>query len=543
MLRLRFNAVLTQFDLFDNVITQRSENQTGVWLSGLDVASADALQLHRKFFEAPPIICYLDRGTGAAIRRARTRLPGGGSNPVAIIRVPRERMVGSGIASSVFHEVGHQAAALLGLVESLRPELRAMARSHPQDARSLGTVGALDLRDRRRLLVGRARRRCRDHGPDGRRQPAARVCLPAGCSRSSPHAVDPRQAQRCTWAVPCIRMPIWGELIDLWDSYYPPQGLDPHLLDTICTCSSARFPTLVTLLLHHRPAALQGRSLLEVLDLHELQPGAPSQPTAALAQRASGNVQGPSHPGFRRDRSGPRRRQDHPRGGKPGTRQTPHALGSHQHPRSGCRLHQRRFAPPTKTCIASNTINRFQPQRGDHHGRFNENREGCIRGVVTANGKACRGNPRSRGSTSGGNISVGRAETIRSASRLLRVTTTQRDAIEFNTCPTALHRWYAAPSSSSSTADTVALRNSRSGVKRPNRFSRFPSVTFQLRKREKDTRTTVCHAVVGEPVIAQLSNPPSRPLKVEIWAAAGCQRGRKRRRSGNSVSDVPEPSS
>ena len=49
MLRLRFNAVLTQFDLFDSVITQRSENQTGVWLSGLDVASADALQLRQKF--------------------------------------------------------------------------------------------------------------------------------------------------------------------------------------------------------------------------------------------------------------------------------------------------------------------------------------------------------------------------------------------------------------------------------------------------------------------------------------------------------------
>src|ERR1700742_124754 len=45
MLRLRFNAVLTHFDLFDNVITQRSESETGVWLSGLDVLSADALRL------------------------------------------------------------------------------------------------------------------------------------------------------------------------------------------------------------------------------------------------------------------------------------------------------------------------------------------------------------------------------------------------------------------------------------------------------------------------------------------------------------------
>ena len=37
-LRLRFNDVLSQFDLFPEVITQRSEHETGVWLSGLDVS-------------------------------------------------------------------------------------------------------------------------------------------------------------------------------------------------------------------------------------------------------------------------------------------------------------------------------------------------------------------------------------------------------------------------------------------------------------------------------------------------------------------------
>ena len=124
ILRLRFVGVLTHFDLFNDVITQRSENEIGVWLSGLDVVSADALKLRQPVFDPPPVICYLDRGVGAAIRPARTRLPGGGDNPAAIIKVPRERMVGSGIASSLIHEVGHQAAALLGLVESLRPEIR-----------------------------------------------------------------------------------------------------------------------------------------------------------------------------------------------------------------------------------------------------------------------------------------------------------------------------------------------------------------------------------------------------------------------------------
>jgi hypothetical protein len=123
-LKLRFNAVLSQLELFHQVISQRSENEQGVWLSGLDVVAADALALP-DYYQAPPVICYLDRGIGGAIRRARTRLPGGGENPVAVIRIPRERMIGSGIASSLVHEVGHQGAALLGLVPSLRLALRA----------------------------------------------------------------------------------------------------------------------------------------------------------------------------------------------------------------------------------------------------------------------------------------------------------------------------------------------------------------------------------------------------------------------------------
>ena len=127
MLRLKFNVVLTQFDLFSDVITQRSESEIGVWLGGLDVVSADALELPG-YYEAPPVICYLDRDIGAAIRRARTRLPGGGRNPVAVIRVPRERMIGTGIASSLVHEVGHQAAALLDLVNSLRQILKDLQR-------------------------------------------------------------------------------------------------------------------------------------------------------------------------------------------------------------------------------------------------------------------------------------------------------------------------------------------------------------------------------------------------------------------------------
>src|SRR5262245_27907334 len=64
-LRLRFNVVLTQFDIFYEVLTQRSEFDNGLALSGLDVVAADALALPGGYYDAPPVLCYLDRGHGA----------------------------------------------------------------------------------------------------------------------------------------------------------------------------------------------------------------------------------------------------------------------------------------------------------------------------------------------------------------------------------------------------------------------------------------------------------------------------------------------
>ena len=270
ILRLRFNAVVTHFDMFDNVITQRSENETGLWLSGLDVVSADALQLSKSYYKAPPVICYLDRGIGAAIRRARTRLPGGGENPVAIIKVPRERMVGSGIASSLVHEVGHQAAALLDLVASLRPALDALAQQHPAEkeawllwkrwiseivadfwsiarvgiASTLGLMGVVSLP---RAFVFRL------NVDDPHPMPWIRVKLSAALGQ----ALYPQSA--------------WAQLAQIWESYYPTARLDgpqKRLLQML----ERTIPELVAALVNHRPDALQGRSMAEVLDLSDRQP-------------------------------------------------------------------------------------------------------------------------------------------------------------------------------------------------------------------------------------------------------------------------------
>jgi hypothetical protein len=270
ILRLRFIAVLTQFDLFNDVITQRSESETGVWLSGLDVISADALRLRQPAFAVPPVICYLDRGVGAAIRRARTRLPGGGDTPVAIVKVPRERMVGSGIASSLIHEVGHQAAALLGLVESLRPVLRRKATEASVDAEAwrywerwiseivadfwsvarLGvssTMGLIGVVSLPRAFVFRITLN------DPHSAPWIRVKLSAAIGQ----ALHPE--------------PAWARLAKLWESYYPRAGLT-DAQEQVFAMLERTIPQLVAVLIEHRPPALRGRPLSDALDLDEVRP-------------------------------------------------------------------------------------------------------------------------------------------------------------------------------------------------------------------------------------------------------------------------------
>ena len=267
-LRLRFNAVLSQLDLFNQVITQRSEYEQGVWLSGLDVVAADALALP-DYYQAPPVICYLDRGVGAAIRRARTRLPGGGHNPVAIIRVPRERMIGSGIASSLVHEVGHQGAALLELVPSLQLVLRAKQGDAPEPlvwrlwdrwiseivsdfwsvarvgiASTLGLIGVVSLP---RPFIFRL------NFDDPHPTPWIRVKLSCAIGDGLyPH-------------------PQWRRLARLWESYYPVADLDDERQGLLARLE-ASLPEFVSLLINHRPKALRDRSLLEAMNVERRTP-------------------------------------------------------------------------------------------------------------------------------------------------------------------------------------------------------------------------------------------------------------------------------
>lgn len=270
LLRLRFNAGLTQFDIFSDALTQRSESETGVWLAGLDVVAADALALPGGYYQTPPLLCYLDRGHGAAIRRARTRLPGGGETPVAVIRIPRERMVGSGIASSLIHEVGHQAAALLELVESLRPVLQGLQRNSTGERvawqyweRCISEILA-DFWSVARL------------GLTATQGLMGVLALPRyfvfRLSLDDPHPAPwIRLKLSCALGRALYPHPQWDRLERLWESFYPLAGLPREQQATFALLQQT-MPGLAALIAHHRPKALRGASLKEVLAVNELQP-------------------------------------------------------------------------------------------------------------------------------------------------------------------------------------------------------------------------------------------------------------------------------
>jgi hypothetical protein len=269
-LRLRFNLVLSEFDIFSDALTQRAEHEHGVWMAGLDALAADALRLPGDYYEAPPVICYLDRGIGAAIRRVRTRLPGGKKNPVAIIRVPRERMVGSGIASSLVHEVGHQAAALLGLLGSLRPVLqeRIGVESGAQQAWQLFQRWLSEI--------------VADFWSVAKIGIAATFGLMAVVSLPAPFmfrvsAEDPhpmpwfRVKISCAMGEALYPHPQWRALARLWEQLYPTRELQDSQRELLLTLEHA-LPQFAELLAEHRPASLQGASLREAIVEEEREP-------------------------------------------------------------------------------------------------------------------------------------------------------------------------------------------------------------------------------------------------------------------------------
>lgn len=269
ILKLRFNALLDQLDIFADVLSQRAEHETGVWVAGLDALAEDAINVKHQLYQPPPLICYLERGHGAAIRRARTRLPGGDMNPVAVIQVPRERMVGSGIAASLIHEVGHQGAALLGLVESMRNDLRkAQAASSNKtgwdclyrwiseivaDLWSTGhlgigaTLGLMNVVSLPRYFVFRV-------------------------DLNDPHPFPwIRVKLSLAFGAALFPHPQWYRFSRLWDKLYPTNNLDEQTKNIIHELKAV-IPDFVNLALNHMNSTLREYRLYEIFPWRERQP-------------------------------------------------------------------------------------------------------------------------------------------------------------------------------------------------------------------------------------------------------------------------------
>ncbi len=270
LLRLRFGIILSQFDIFAEAVTQRSEHEYGVSLSALDVLAEDALKIDGFSFDEPPMICYLDRGLGAAIRRAQTKLPGGTKNPVSIIRVPRERMIGSAVASSIVHEVGHQAAAILDLVPAVKKTFSKMVAQDKQHA----DIWSVYQRWTSEMLadfwsVGKV-------GITG--------CLGIMSVVSLPRPLVFHFSERDVHPTPWLRVklscamgnllyphPQWMKLAGMWEELFPLDGLDSKVRLKIERLQ--RFiPQVVSLIGSHKCNKLNGKQLKEIMPVESRQP-------------------------------------------------------------------------------------------------------------------------------------------------------------------------------------------------------------------------------------------------------------------------------
>ncbi|CAN5904313.1 hypothetical protein BH11BAC7_BH11BAC7_04480 [soil metagenome] len=270
MLKLRFNSILDQLDIYADVLTQRSEQETGTWLRGLDILAEDGLLPGKKYFELPALMVYLDRGHGGAIRRARTRLPGGDLNPVAVIQIPRERMCGNGIGASLIHEVGHQGAELIGLTLALKEATHKVGEQKIKNKKAwiyferwVSEIVA-DFWAIAQLGIGATQ------GLMGV------VSLPAyfqfRLDLNDPHpAPFVRVLLSCCSGSLLFPDPQWQRLEQLWNSFYPTEKLPEHKRQDLHELLE-EMPEFIRLMINLRLKALNNQRLVEIFPIAERQP-------------------------------------------------------------------------------------------------------------------------------------------------------------------------------------------------------------------------------------------------------------------------------
>ena len=162
------------------------------------------------------------------------------------------------------HETGHQAAALLGLVESLRPEIQRAWRGVTGAERTAWRLWERWISEIVADLYSIAR-----VGVSSTMGLIGLVSLPrAFVFRLTPDDPHPfawiRVHLSCAFGDALYPDPQWRQLAQVWSSLYPADRLPPGQV-RMMQALLATMPAFVRLVLGHRPAALRGHALGEAL--------------------------------------------------------------------------------------------------------------------------------------------------------------------------------------------------------------------------------------------------------------------------------------
>lgn len=125
--RQAFLRTETTLDFFADALATRANPRTSALLRACDHLATRSLAevLTPLGRQVPPVLTYLDRGLGASILKAGTRMYDPGTeNPVAAIKVVRHNLLRP---TSLIHEAGHQVAHLLDWNRPLADALREAA--------------------------------------------------------------------------------------------------------------------------------------------------------------------------------------------------------------------------------------------------------------------------------------------------------------------------------------------------------------------------------------------------------------------------------
>jgi len=161
------------------------------------------------------------------------------------------------------HETGHQAAALLGLVDSLRPEIQRAWRDIAGAERVAWRLYERWISEIVADLYSIAR-----VGVSSTMGLMGLVSLPSAfVFRMAPDDPHPfswiRVHLSCAFGDALYPDPQWRQLAQVWSSLYPVR-LPPGKMRVI-QALLATMPAFVRLVLGHRPVSLRGRALGEVL--------------------------------------------------------------------------------------------------------------------------------------------------------------------------------------------------------------------------------------------------------------------------------------